>query len=244
MHAAQGILTARGGMTSHAAVVARGMGRPCVSGAGAVSIDRATRTLRIGTTELKEGDSITLDGATGQVMLGIVPTVEPELAGDFGTLMVWADKLRRMKVRTNAETPDDCRMARQFGAEGIGLCRTEHMFFEASRISLVRQMILADDEAGRRRALEQLLPEQRADFTAIFEVMAGLPCTIRLLDPPTKTSPTWPMRPGWGSTTSSAGRASCMNSTRCWAIVAVVSGSPSLKSTRCRRGRSLKPCAR
>ncbi|RNJ62961.1 MAG: pyruvate, phosphate dikinase [Porphyrobacter sp. IPPAS B-1204] len=184
MHAAQGILTARGGMTSHAAVVARGMGRPCVSGAGAVSIDRATRTLRIGTTELKEGDAITLDGATGQVMLGIVPTVEPELAGDFGTLMVWADKLRRMKVRTNAETPEDCRMARQFGAEGIGLCRTEHMFFEASRISLVRQMILADDEAGRRRALEQLLPEQRADFTAIFEVMAGLPCTIRLLDPP------------------------------------------------------------
>jgi pyruvate,orthophosphate dikinase len=184
MHAAQGILTARGGMTSHAAVVARGMGRPCVSGAGAVSIDRATRTLRIGSTELKEGDAITLDGATGQVMLGIVPTVEPELAGDFGVLMVWADKLRRMKVRTNAETPDDCRMARQFGAEGIGLCRTEHMFFEASRISLVRQMILADDEAGRRRALEQLLPEQRADFTAIFEVMAGLPCTIRLLDPP------------------------------------------------------------
>jgi pyruvate, orthophosphate dikinase len=184
MHAAQGILTARGGMTSHAAVVARGMGRPCVSGAGAVSIDRATRTLRIGTTELKEGDAITIDGGAGQVMLGIVPTVEPELAGDFGVLMVWADKLRRMKVRTNAETPDDCRMARQFGAEGIGLCRTEHMFFEASRISLVRQMILADDEAGRRRALEKLLPEQRADFTAIFEVMAGLPCTIRLLDPP------------------------------------------------------------
>ncbi|MCZ8369524.1 MAG: pyruvate, phosphate dikinase [Porphyrobacter sp.] len=184
MHAAQGILTARGGMTSHAAVVARGMGRPCVSGAGAVSIDRASRTLRIGSTELKEGDAITLDGAAGQVMLGIVPTVEPELAGDFGTLMVWADKLRRMKVRTNAETPEDCRMARQFGAEGIGLCRTEHMFFEASRISLVRQMILADDEAGRRRALEKLLPEQRADFTAIFEVMAGLPCTIRLLDPP------------------------------------------------------------
>jgi pyruvate,orthophosphate dikinase len=184
MHAAQGILTARGGMTSHAAVVARGMGRPCVSGAGAVSIDRATRTLRIGATVLKEGDAITLDGATGQVMLGIVPTVEPELAGDFGVLMVWADKLRRMKVRTNAETPDDCRMARQFGAEGIGLCRTEHMFFEASRISLVRQMILAEDETGRRRALEQLLPEQRADFTAIFEVMAGLPCTIRLLDPP------------------------------------------------------------
>ncbi len=184
MHAAQGILTARGGMTSHAAVVARGMGRPCVSGASGVAIDRATRHLRIGTQELKEGDAITLDGATGQVMLGIVPTVEPELAGDFGTLMEWADELRRMRVRTNAETPEDCRMARQFGAEGIGLCRTEHMFFEASRISAVRQMILADSEEGRRRALALLLPEQRADFTAIFEVMAGLPCTIRLLDPP------------------------------------------------------------
>ncbi|WP_299192527.1 pyruvate, phosphate dikinase [uncultured Erythrobacter sp.] len=184
MHAAQGILTARGGMTSHAAVVARGMGRPCVSGASAVSIDRQGRTLRIGAQELKEGDEITLDGANGQVMLGIVPTVEPELAGDFGTLMVWADELRRMRVRTNAETPADCKMARQFGAEGIGLCRTEHMFFDASRISAVRQMILAEDERGRRAALEQLLPEQRADFTAIFEVMTGLPCTIRLLDPP------------------------------------------------------------
>ncbi|KEO87141.1 pyruvate phosphate dikinase [Erythrobacter sp. JL475] len=184
MHAAQGILTARGGMTSHAAVVARGMGRPCVSGAGAVSIDRANRTLRIGSQELKEGDEITLDGANGQVMLGIVPTIEPELVGDFATLMEWADDLRRMKVRTNAETPADCKMARQFGAEGIGLCRTEHMFFDASRISAVRQMILAEDERGRRKALEQLLPEQRADFTAIFEVMAGLPCTIRLLDPP------------------------------------------------------------
>lgn len=184
MHAAQGILTARGGMTSHAAVVARGMGRPCVSGASAVSIDRASRTLRIGSAELNEGDEITLDGANGQVMLGIVPTVEPELAGDFGVLMEWADALRRMAVRTNAETPADCRMARQFGAEGIGLCRTEHMFFDASRISAVRQMILAEDERGRRKALALLLPEQRSDFTAIFEAMAGLPCTIRLLDPP------------------------------------------------------------
>ncbi len=184
MHAAQGILTARGGMTSHAAVVARGMGRPCVSGASGVSIDRTARTLRIGSHELKEGDEITLDGANGQVMLGIVATVEPEMAGDFGTLMVWADENRRMGVRTNAETPADCQIARQFGAEGIGLCRTEHMFFEASRISAVRQMILADDEAGRRRALDMLLPEQRSDFTQIFEVMAGLPCTIRLLDPP------------------------------------------------------------
>ncbi len=184
MHAAQGILTARGGMTSHAAVVARGMGRPCVSGANGVSIDLASRSLRIGHQELKEGDEITLDGANGQVMLGIVPTIEPELVGDFGTLMEWADSHRRMRVRTNAETPADCKMARQFGAEGIGLCRTEHMFFDAGRISAVRQMILAEDEAGRRGALEKLLPEQRADFTAIFEVMTGLPCTIRLLDPP------------------------------------------------------------
>ncbi|MFT4026295.1 MAG: pyruvate, phosphate dikinase [Novosphingobium sp.] len=184
MHAARGILTARGGMTSHAAVVARGMGRPCVSGASSLSIDMASRTLRIGDRELKEGDVLTLDGASGEIMAGEVATIEPELVGDFGTLMAWADKHRRMKVRTNAETPADCRMARQFGAEGIGLCRTEHMFFDANRISAVRQMILAEDEAGRRAALAKLLPEQRADFQAIFEVMAGLPVTIRLLDPP------------------------------------------------------------
>ncbi|WP_228243923.1 pyruvate, phosphate dikinase [Porphyrobacter sp. GA68] len=184
MHAAQGILTARGGMTSHAAVVARGMGRPCVSGASAVSIDLGARTLRIGGRDLREGDIITLDGGTGQVMAGEVASLKPEMAGDFATLMEWADRHRRMRVRCNAETPDDCRTARAFGAEGIGLCRTEHMFFEASRISAVRQMILAEDEAGRRAALAKLLPEQRSDFRAIFEVMAGLPCTIRLLDPP------------------------------------------------------------
>ena len=184
MHAAKGILTARGGMTSHAAVVARGMGRPCVSGASAVSIDLASRTLRIGTRTLKEGDMITLDGSTGQIMAGKVATIEPELVGDFGVLMGWADGQRRMKVRANAETPEDCRMARQFGAEGIGLCRTEHMFFEASRISAVRQMILAESEAARSAALAKLLPEQRADFQAIFEIMAPLPVTIRLLDPP------------------------------------------------------------
>ncbi len=184
MHAAQGVLTARGGMTSHAAVVARGMGRPCVSGASGVSIDMAARKLRIGTRELAEGDIVTLDGSTGEVMAGQVPTIEPELAGHFGVLMEWADRHRRMAVRTNAETPADCRVARQFGAEGIGLCRTEHMFFEAGRISAVRQMILAEDEAGRRAALAKLLPEQRADFIEIFEAMAGLPCTIRLLDPP------------------------------------------------------------
>ncbi|PXW79444.1 pyruvate phosphate dikinase [Blastomonas natatoria] len=184
MHAARGILTARGGMTSHAAVVARGMGRPCVSGAGSLSIDNKERVLRIGKRELREGDTITIDGTSGEVMLGEVPTVQPELVGDFGVLMGWADKVRRLKVRTNAETPEDCRVARDFGAEGIGLCRTEHMFFEASRITSVRQMILAEDEAGRRAALEKLLPEQRGDFHSIFEVMAGLPVTIRLLDPP------------------------------------------------------------
>ncbi len=184
MHAAQGILTARGGMTSHAAVVARGMGRPCVSGAGGISIDSKAKQLRVGDRVLGEGDILTLDGSTGEVMAGSVATVQPELAGDFGTLMVWADKIRRMKVRTNAETPLDAKTARDFGAEGIGLCRTEHMFFDAARITAVRQMILADSEKGRRAALEKLLPEQREDFRQIFEVMAGLPVTIRLLDPP------------------------------------------------------------
>ncbi|GAA0440137.1 MULTISPECIES: pyruvate, phosphate dikinase [Sphingomonas] len=184
MHAAKGILTARGGMTSHAAVVARGMGRPCVSGAGSLAIDSRARVMRVGTREIREGDTLTIDGSTGEVMAGSVPTVQPELAGDFGTLMEWADGVRRLKVRANAETPLDCRTARDFGAEGIGLCRTEHMFFEGSRITAVRQMILAEDEKGRRAALDKLLPEQRRDFIEIFEVMAGLPCTIRLLDPP------------------------------------------------------------
>jgi pyruvate,orthophosphate dikinase len=184
MHAAKGILTARGGMTSHAAVVARGMGRPCVSGAGAISIDAKAGIMRIDGREVRAGEILTIDGSTGEVMLGAVATVQPELAGDFGTLMVWADGVRRLGVRTNAETPADCRVAREFGAEGIGLCRTEHMFFESSRIASVRQMILAADEKGRRNALIRLLPEQRADFVEIFEVMVGLPCTIRLLDPP------------------------------------------------------------
>ncbi|WP_174286104.1 pyruvate, phosphate dikinase [Sphingomonas bacterium] len=184
MHAAKGILTARGGMTSHAAVVARGMGRPCVSGAGSVSIDAKAKVMSVGGREVREGDTLTIDGTTGEVMAGSVPTVQPELSGDFGTLMGWADAVRRLKVRANAETPHDCRTARDFGAEGVGLCRTEHMFFEGSRITAVRQMILAEDETGRRAALAKLLPEQRADFAAIFEVMAGLPVTIRLLDPP------------------------------------------------------------
>ena len=184
MHAAQGILTARGGMTSHAAVVARGMGRPCVSGAGSISIDYKARSMRVGGVDVKEGETLTLDGSTGEVMLGSVATVQPELVGDFGTLMAWADSHRRLKVRTNAETPLDCRTAREFGAEGIGLCRTEHMFFDSERISNVRQMILADSEAGRRAALAKLLPAQRGDFEEIFRIMAPLPVTIRLLDPP------------------------------------------------------------
>ena len=184
MHAAKGILTARGGMTSHAAVVARGMGRPCVSGAGSISIDAKAKVMRVAGREVKEGDTVTIDGSTGEVMAGEVATIQPELAGDFGTLMDWADEVRRLKVRANAETPADCQVARDFGAEGVGLCRTEHMFFDGSRITAVRQMILAEDEAGRRAALDRLLPEQRSDFAAIFEVMAGLPVTVRLLDPP------------------------------------------------------------
>lgn len=184
MHAAKGILTARGGMTSHAAVVARGMGRPCVSGAGGISISAKDKVMRVGGREVREGDTLTIDGATGEVMAGAVPTVQPELSGDFGTLMAWADQVRRLRVRANAETPLDCRTAREFGAEGVGLCRTEHMFFDAGRITAVRQMILATDEAGRRAALDKLLPEQRSDFAEIFEVMAGLPVTVRLLDPP------------------------------------------------------------
>jgi len=184
MHAARGILTARGGMTSHAAVVARGMGRPCVSGAGTLSIDAKAKVMRCAGREVNEGDIVTIDGASGEVMIGEVPTVQPELAGDFGTLMEWADGVRRLKVRANAETPLDARTAREFGAEGIGLCRTEHMFFDAARITAVRQMILAEDEKGRRAALDKLLPEQRSDFIELFEVMAGLPVTIRLLDPP------------------------------------------------------------
>ncbi|MGD1954757.1 MAG: pyruvate, phosphate dikinase, partial [Sphingomonadales bacterium] len=170
MHAAKGILTSRGGMTSHAAVVARGMGRPCVSGAGSLQIDAKTETLRCGPVELSAGDIVTIDGTTGDVIKGDVPTIQPELAGDFAILMEWADQVRRMTVRTNAETPTDAKTARDFGAEGIGLCRTEHMFFEADRILAVREMILAEDTAGRESALEKLLPIQRQDFEDIFDV--------------------------------------------------------------------------
>jgi pyruvate,orthophosphate dikinase len=184
MHAARGILTTRGGMTSHAAVVARGMGRPCVAGAGSVNVDYAGQTLMAGGKRLSAGDTMTLDGATGEVFAGSVPMIEPQLSGDFGTLMEWADGVRKMKVRANAETPLDAETARKFGAEGIGLCRTEHMFFDPERIGAVRQMIMADTEDGRRDALSRLLPFQREDFLKLFRIMAGLPVTIRLLDPP------------------------------------------------------------
>ncbi|HUO54847.1 MAG TPA: pyruvate, phosphate dikinase [Rhodoblastus sp.] len=184
MHAAEGILTTRGGMTSHAAVVARGMGKPCVSGAGTVRVDYAAQTMTAMGKTFAKGDIITIDGATGQVMEGAVPMLQPELSGDFAVLMGWADAERRLKVRTNADTPADARIARKFGAEGIGLCRTEHMFFDNDRIIAVREMILADDVEGRRAALAKILPMQRGDFAALFEIMHGLPVTIRLLDPP------------------------------------------------------------
>ncbi len=184
MHAARGILTTRGGMTSHAAVVARGMGRPCVAGAGGISVDYGAQTLAAGGVVVRAGEILTLDGATGEVFAGAVKMIEPQLSGEFGTLMAWADAARRLKVRANAETPLDADTARKFGAEGIGLCRTEHMFFDPARIGAVRQMIMANDERGRRAALEKLLPFQREDFVALFKIMAGLPVTIRLLDPP------------------------------------------------------------
>jgi pyruvate,orthophosphate dikinase len=184
MDAARGIVTARGGMTSHAAVVARGMGRPCVSGAGEIHIDAKAGEFRARGQTIKAYDIVTIDGSTGEVLRGAVKMIEPELSGDFGTLMGWADKVRRLKVRANAETAMDAAAARQFGAEGIGLCRTEHMFFDPDRIAAVREMILADDEAGRRAALDKILPMQRKDFVDLFKIMEGLPVTIRLLDPP------------------------------------------------------------
>jgi pyruvate,orthophosphate dikinase len=184
MHAAAGILTTRGGMTSHAAVVARGMGRPCVCGAGMLRIDAKAGTVTAGGETFRKGELITIDGSTGEVLKGRVKMRRPELSGDFGKVMGWADQARALGVRANADTPREASQAREFGAEGIGLCRTEHMFFEESRILAMREMICADDEAGRRKALAKMLPMQRADFEALFEIMAGLPVTIRLLDPP------------------------------------------------------------
>ncbi|MBI3707095.1 MAG: pyruvate, phosphate dikinase, partial [Proteobacteria bacterium] len=184
MHAAKGILTTRGGMTSHAAVVARGMGRPCVAGAGELRVDYQMQTLATRSQVVKAGDKITIDGSTGEVFLGEVPTIQPELSGDFGVLMSWADEFRELKVRANAETPLDAKTAKRFGAEGIGLCRTEHMFFDAERIVAVREMIMAEDGAGRAKALAKIMPMQRQDFVGLFRIMDGLPVTIRLLDPP------------------------------------------------------------
>jgi len=184
MHAAEGILTTRGGMTSHAAVVARGMGKPCVSGAGSLRVDYAAGTMTAGGQTFKKGDFITVDGSTGQVLAGKVDMIEPQLSGEFATLIGWADKVRKLGVRANADTPADAKAAVRFGAEGIGLCRTEHMFFDEERITAVREMILADDEKSRRSAIAKLLPMQRADFVELFEIMAGRPVTIRLLDPP------------------------------------------------------------
>ena len=184
MHVSEGILTTRGGMTSHAAVVARGMGTPCVAGAGEIRVDYAAKTMKVGPNLVKEGEVVTLDGSTGEVFIGAVATIQPELTGDFGTLMEWVDTIRTLKVRANAETPLDAATARKFGAEGIGLCRTEHMFFDPKRIIAMREMILAENEKGRRAALAKLLPYQRQDFIELFEIMQGLPVTIRLLDPP------------------------------------------------------------
>jgi len=184
MHAAKGILTARGGMTSHAAVVARGMGKPCVSGSSEIKIDYEKKEFKSGDQVIKEGEIITIDGASGKVMLGKVPTVKPDISGDFSKVMLWADRVRKLKVRTNSETPADTKIARDFGAEGIGLCRTEHMFFDEKRIISVRQMILSKTLEDRKEALSKLLPYQRNDFIEIFKIMKGLPVTVRLLDPP------------------------------------------------------------
>jgi pyruvate,orthophosphate dikinase len=184
MHAAKGILTARGGMTSHAAVVARGMGRPCVSGSSEIDINYESKIFKTSELEIKEGDIITIDGSTGRIILGEVPTVKPEISGDFSKLMSWADSIRKLKVRTNSETPADTKTARDFGAEGIGLCRTEHMFFDEERILSVREMILSKTKEDRARALTKLLPHQKKDFVEIFKIMSGLPVTVRLLDPP------------------------------------------------------------
>ena len=184
MHAAKGILTARGGMTSHAAVVARGMGRPCVSGSTEIIIDYLNKEFKAGSIIIKEGDTITIDGASGEVMLGMVPTVQPKISGYFSTIMKWSNIFKKLKIRTNAETERDSRIAREFGAEGIGLCRTEHMFFDQERILLVREMILSKTKESRNKTLQKLLPYQKSDFKKIFKVMRGLPVTIRLLDPP------------------------------------------------------------
>ncbi len=182
--AAEGVLTSRGGMTSHAAVVARGMGKPCVAGAGDIYIDLDMKVFKVGDLEVKEGDKITIDGATGEVILGEVPMIEPELSGEFLTILKWADEVRRLGVRANADTPEDAKKAREFGAEGIGLCRTEHMFMAQDRLPIVQEMILADNKEDRKKALDKILPMQKGDFIGILKAMEGYPVIIRLLDPP------------------------------------------------------------
>ena len=247
MHAARGILTTRGGMTSHAAVVARGMGRPCVAGAGGISVDYNAQTLSAGGRTVRAGETITLDGAAGEVFVGTVAMVEPAMSEDFATLMGWADQARRLGVRANAETPLDAETAKKYGAEGIGLCRTEHMFFDPERISAVRQMIMANNEDGRRAALARLLPFQRDDFHKLFRIMGDLPVTIRLLDPPLHEFLPHARRRAGGVAPRRSARASrrCAGAPRNWprpircsAIAAAGWGSRSRKSTRCRRARS------
>ena len=234
------------GMTSHAAVVARGMGRPCVCGAGALRINADTGEVSVAGVTLKRGDVVTVDGATGDVFVGEVKMVEPDLSGDFADLMTWADKARTLSVRTNAETPKDVATAKSFGAEGIGLCRTEHMFFDADRIPVVRAMILSENEKGRREALDKLLPMQREDFAEIFRIMEGRPCNIRLLDPPLheflphSDEEIAEVARGTGISVEALRRVhlSYTRATRCWVTVDVVWELVSRRSTRCRRGRS------
>ena len=249
MHLAKGILTATGGKASHAAVVARGWGKPCVVGCDAIAIDEMKGEVNINGKVVKVGDFITINGTTGDVMIGKVPTVDPTISGHFATLMSWADKVRTLKVRTNADTPEDAGKARSFGAEGIGLCRTEHMFFEGQRIVDMRKMILADDEAGRKTALAELEPYQKQDFIGIFEAMDGLPVTIRLLDPPLHeflphderpARPRSPASSASRSRRSSAGSNSSTRPTRCSACAAAGCRSSSPRSATCRSGRSLE----
>ena len=251
MHAAQGILTALGGMTSHAAVVARGMGKCCVAGCSALSIDFERRRATLGGVELTERDVITLDGSTGHVFKGRVPTVEPELSKDFQTLMKWADAARRLRVRANADTPEDAAVAVRFGAEGVGLCRTEHMFFQAERILAVRRMILSESAEERAAALVPILPMQREDFVGIFKAMAGRPVTIRLLDPPLHEflphtgDEMANLRATWACPSSSCAARSrrCASSTRCWGTAARGWRSPTPRSTRSRCAPSSRPPA-
>jgi pyruvate,orthophosphate dikinase len=247
MHAAEGILTTRGGMTSHAAVVARGMGKPCVSGAGSLRVDYAGGSMTAGGQTFKKGDYITVDGSTGQVLAGKVEMIEPQLSGEFATLIGWADKVRKLGVRANADTPTDAKAAIRFGAEGIGLCRTEHMFFDEDRIQAVREMILAGDEKARRTAVAKLLPMQRADFVELFEIMRGKPVTIRLLDPPLHEflphgeKEIAEVAAAMGATKKLETRRTSCRVQPVSASAAAASPSPIRRSPRCRRGPSSKP---